>query len=33
MNRASYIRFELLRTVRNRRFFILALGSRSSSTS
>jgi ABC-2 type transport system permease protein len=26
MNRASYIRFELLRTVRNRRFFILALG-------
>jgi ABC-2 type transport system permease protein len=26
MNRAAYIRFELLRTVRNRRFFILALG-------
>ena len=26
MNHAAYIRFELLRTVRNRRFFILALG-------
>jgi len=26
MSRAAYIRFELLRTVRNRRFFILALG-------
>jgi ABC-2 type transport system permease protein len=26
MNHADYIRFELLRTVRNRRFFILALG-------
>jgi ABC-2 type transport system permease protein len=26
MNRPAYIRFELLRTVRNRRFFILALG-------
>jgi ABC-2 type transport system permease protein len=26
VNRAPYIRFELLRTVRNRRFFILALG-------
>ena len=26
MNRAAYIRFELLRTVRNRRFFVLALG-------
>ena len=26
MNHAAYIRFELLRTVRNRRFFVLALG-------
>jgi ABC-2 type transport system permease protein len=26
MSRAAYIRFELLRTVRNRRFFVLALG-------
>ena len=26
MSRATYIRFELLRTLRNRRFFVLALG-------
>ena len=26
MNRSAYIRYELLRTVRNRRYFILALG-------